>query len=216
LLCLWSLQLLPGAGAMQAWQSDVAMAGMLLAGVFATATLWLQSHRRRRRTDVTFTFWRGAMLALLALVASWLLFAALPHLGSHARAPLWLGVLALPGVFGSVIMGMRYKIVPFLNWLHLQHYAGPSVHLPNMKQMIPERAMRHQMWLHYAALALLLAAVAWPPLALVAGLAFSASCLFLEWNLIGAARVYARCRADIDAASETAQTAAAPGHGDSR
>ena len=197
LLCLWSLQLLPGTGATQAWQSGVMLAGMLLVGLYAIATLWLQSRRRRRQADVTFVFWRGAMLALLGLAVSWLLFEALPQLGSHARAPLWLGVLALPGVFLSVIMGMLYKIMPFLNWLHLQRQGGIALPPPNMKQMIPEHAMRGQMRLHFAALVLLLAAVLMPALALPAGLAFSASCLWLEWNLIGAARVYVRFRDKI-------------------
>jgi hypothetical protein len=206
-LCLWSLQLLPGTGAAQAWQSAVALAGMLLAGLFAVATLWLQSRRRRRQADVTFVFWRGAMLALLGLAASWLVFEALPQLGEHPRAPLWLGVLALPGVFLSVIMGMLYKIMPFLNWLHLQRQGGIALPPPNMKQMMPERAMRGQMRLHFAALVLLLAAVLWPALALPAGLAFGASCLWLEWNLVGAARLYARFSDRIRAA---AGRAAAP------
>jgi hypothetical protein len=203
-LCLWSLQLLPDTGEAQAWQSGVALAGMLLAGLFAVATLWLQSRRRRRQADVTFVFWRGAMLALLVLAASWLLFEALPQFGSHPRAPLWLGVLALPGVFLSVIMGMLYKIMPFLNWLHLQQQGGTTMTSPNMKQMIPEGAMRAQMRLHFAALVLLLAAVLWPALALPAGLAFTASCLWLEWNLVGAARVYARFRDRIRAAVASA------------
>jgi hypothetical protein len=201
LLCLWSLQLLPHIGETQAWQSGVLLAGMLLAGGYAIATLWLQSRRRRRQADVTLVFWRGAMLALLGLAVSWLVFEALPQLGSHARAPLWLGVLALPGVFLSVIMGMLYKIMPFLNWLHLQQQGGTVTTQPNMKQMIPERAMRGQMRLHFAALLLLLAAVLWPALALPAGLAFSASCLWLEWNLVGTARLYARFRDKIRAAA---------------
>jgi hypothetical protein len=210
-LCLWSLQLLPDTGAAQAWQSAVVLAGMLLAGLFAVATLWLQSRRRRRVADVTFVFWRGAMLALLGLAASWLVFEALPQFGSHPRAPLWLGVLALPGVFLSVIMGMLYKIMPFLNWLHLQRQGGIAMPPPNMKQMIPERAMRGQMWLHFAALVLLLAAVLWPALALPAGLAFSASCLWLEWNLVGAARLYVRFRDRIRAAAaERAASSAQP------
>src|SRR5487761_1964672 len=200
-LCLWSLQLLPGTDAAQTWQSGVVLAGMLLVGLYAVATLWLQSRRRRRQADVTLVFWRGAMLALLALAVSLLLFLALPQLGRHARAPLWLGVLALPGVFLSVIEGMLYKIMPFLNWLYLQRQGGTVTTQPNMKQMIPERAMRAQMRLHFSALALLLAAVIWPALALPAGLAFSASCLWLEWNLVGAARLYVRFRDRIRAAA---------------
>lgn len=208
LLCLWSLQLVPDLGKDQPWQSGVVLAGMVLAGLYAIATLWLQSRRRRRQADVTFVFWRGAMLALLGLAASWLVFTALPQLGDHARAPLWLGVLALPGVFLSVIMGMLYKIMPFLNWLHLQRQGGVAMPPPNMKQMIPERAMRAQMRLHFTALGLLLGAVLWPALTLPAGLAFSASCLWLEWNLVGAARLYARFRDKIRAAAAGAAASA--------
>ncbi len=201
LLGLWSLQLLTAAGEAQAWQSAVALSGMLLAGLYAAATLVLQSRRRRRLADPTFIYWRGAMLSLLAFVLSWLVFEAVPQLGAHLRAPLWLGVLVIPGLFLSVIIGMLYKIMPFLNWLHLQQQGGTAMPPPNMKQMIPERAMRGQMRLHFTALGLLLAAVLWPALTLPAGLAFSASCLWLEWNLIGAARVYARFRDKIRAAA---------------
>jgi hypothetical protein len=203
-LCLWSLQLLPDKGETQPWQSGVALAGVLLAGLYAVATLWLQSRRRRRQTDTTFMFWRGAMLSLFAFALSWMVFEVLPQLGGHLRAPLWLGVLALPGLFLCVITGMLYKIMPFLNWLHLQQQGGTAMPPPNMKQMIPESAMRGQMRLHFAALGLLLAAVLWPALALPAGLAFTASCLWLEWNLVGAARVYARFRDRIRATAGSA------------
>ena len=198
-LCLWSLQIFAPKDTVQAWQSGVALAGMLLAGAYAVTTLWLQSRRRRRLTDATFILWRVAMVSLLAFALSWVIFDLAPQLGEHSRAPLWLGVLALPGVFLSVITGMLYKIMPFLNWLHLQQQGGPTIPPPNMKQMIPGASMRGQMWLHITALGLLLAAVLWPALAAPAGLAFFASCIWLEWNLIGAARVYARFRDKIRA-----------------
>ena len=137
----------------------------------------------------------------LAFALSWIVFAVVPALGNDARAPVWLGVLALPGVFLSVITGMLYKIMPFLNWLHLQQGGGMGMALPNMKQMIPERALRGQMWLHFTALGLLLATVPLPALALPAGLAFAASCLWLEWNLVGAARVYLHFRDKVRGAT---------------
>ncbi|MDD5176828.1 MAG: hypothetical protein PHQ05_10440 [Sterolibacterium sp.] len=202
-LSVWSMHLIAANGEAQAWQSAVGFAGMLLAGLYAITTLWLQLRRRRRLTDVTFFYWRVAMLALLGYALSWGLFAALPQLGSHPRAPLWLGVLILPGVFLSIIIGMLYKIMPFLNWLHLQRIVSAKTPPPNMKQMIPEKAMRGQMTMHFAALALLLAAVLWPPLAPAAGMVFAASCIWLEWNLIGAVRIYKRFKVQIlaDAAS---------------
>lgn len=197
ILLLWSLQLFVPEFATPAWLAGVALAGVLLAGLYAVATLWLQSRRRRRVTDATFIFWRGGMLSLLVFSLSWIAFEALPALGEHARAPLWLGVLALPGLFISVITGMLYKIMPFLNWLHLQQQGGRVMPPPNMKQMIPEASMRGQMLLHFTAIGLLLAAVLWPALAAPAGLAFAASCIWLEWNVVGAARAYARFRDKI-------------------
>ena len=199
-ICLWSLQLGGRNGEAQSWQSWVGLAGMVVAATYAAATLWLQSRRRRRQTDVTFLFWRVAMGSLLAYALSWLLFLAWPALGASPRSALWLGVLALPGLFISVITGMLYKIVPFLNWLHLQRIGDPRTPPPNMKQMIPEKAMRRQMQAHFAALALLLAAVLWPALAPLAGLLFAASCALLEWNMVGAVRRYETFRARILAA----------------
>lgn len=195
LLCLWSLQI--GANDPQPWQSWVALAGVLLAASYGATTLWLQSRRRRRQSDPTYLYWRVAMGSLIAIAVSWLVFTAIPALGEHPRAPVWIGVLAVPGLFMSVIAGMLYKIMPFLNWLHLQQQGGRAVPPPNMKQMIPEPAMAWQMRLHFVALVLLLAAVIWPLLALPAGLVFSAACIWLEWNLVGAARAYARFREQI-------------------
>jgi len=185
-----SLQLLLDNESFQPWLSAALLGAMLLAALYAGATLSLQARRRRRVTDVTLVYWRGAMLALLGLVASWIAMEIFPELGEHPRAPVWLGVLALPGVFVSVISGMLYKIVPFLNWLHLQRLGGLKVLPPNIKQMLPERKMRRQLTLHFTALVLLLGALLWPPLTMLAGLAFAVSCLWLEWNLVGAVRLY--------------------------
>ena len=69
--------------------------------------------------------------------------------------------------------------------------------------------MRGQMLLHFAALGLLLAAVPWNVLAMPAGLALTASCLWLEWNLVSAARMYAINRDIIRAG---AARSAVPSH----
>jgi hypothetical protein len=98
-----------------------------------------------------------------------------------------------------VITGMLYKIVPFLNWLHLQRLGGLTVLPPNMKDMIRERAMVGQARLHLAALTALLLAAVWPPLTSAAGLLFAASCAWLEWNLLGGVQVYRSFRDRIRA-----------------
>lgn len=193
-LGLWTLQpmLIPDAvNNLPKLLSDlVGLGGLLLGALYAAVTLRLQFKRRRRLTDVNFAFWRAAMLALLALAVSWLTMLLVPALGEMPRALLWLGVLAFVGVFMPAINGMLYKIVPFLNWLHLQQMSGLKALPPNIKQMIPEARMRTQFLLHFSALVLLLATLIWPLLARPAGTVLAASCLWLEWNLIGAVRLY--------------------------
>ena len=197
ILAIWSLQLMDGA--FQQWQRWVLLAGLILAAAFAVSTLILQFRRRRKVPDPTLVFFRGAMLALLAIPLSALVFEAMPELGSHPRGAVWLGVLALPGVFVSAISGMLYKIMPFLNWLHLQRLCGLTMLPPNMKRMIPESLMFGQMRLHFAALAVLLASVPWPELTRPAGLLFAASCAWLGGNLVIGVRSYLIFRDQIRA-----------------
>ncbi len=193
-LSVWSLQLTGATGL-----SGVFVAGVLLAAAFAAITLILQSRRRRKVADPTLAFFRGAMtfLLLFALSALWFVFDT--NAGADPRAAVWLGLLVIPGVFISVISGMLYKIVPFLNWLHLQHLGGAGMTSPNMREMISEPAMRGQMKLHFVALAVLLLAVPLPVLTRPAGLLFAASCAWLGLNLMGGVRVYLRFRDRIPA-----------------
>jgi predicted outer membrane lipoprotein len=188
-LTAWSAQI---AGMGSAWVTSIWLVGLGLAAGYAVLTLWLQQHRRRRIADPTFLFFRGAMLCLLATWISAAIMTAFPVIGDDSRSAWWLGVLILAGAFVSVINGMLYKIVPFLCWLHLQRLAGVGGIVPNMREMISERAQRRQMRLHFVSLAMLLLATFWPSFAGTAGVLFSASSAWLGLNLIGAVRAYRR------------------------
>jgi len=198
LLLVWSLQLfgLPDGARELVW-----LGGLGTAGLFGGTTLYLQSRRRRKVSDTTLLFFRVAMVCLVVLLFSAMLFAALPEIGNDPRAVVWLGMLAIVGVFVTAINGMLYKIVPFLNWLHLQRLCGLETLPPTMNQMIPERSMRRQFYLHLAALAFLLAAVWLPSLARPAGLLFALDCAWLGLNLVGALRIYVRFKNRIRAAA---------------
>lgn len=191
-LLLWSLRLALSEGPASFFVSRVVFClGLLLAASYAVMTLWLQYKRRRKLTDITFAYWRLAMLSLLLLVLSWLPLLVRPQLAEqHLGYSLGLGGLALMGLFMSAICGMLYKIVPFIIWLHLQRLGNLKTLPPNMKQIMPEPAMRGQYWAHVISLVLLLAASLWPVLAVPAGLALLLSMAWLEWNLIAALRLY--------------------------
>jgi hypothetical protein len=178
-----------------AWYADgsavhLALGIALAAGyaAFAVTTLVLQHRRRRRVPDATTAFWRLGMACAVAACVGWAARLAVP------AAPPWadvaIGVLALAGFAVSVIDGMLYKIVPFLAWFHLQASVGPK-RAPHLKKILADAPQRVHFGLHSAAVALLLAAAAWPePLARIAGLALAVAAAALLRNLLAAARRY--------------------------
>jgi hypothetical protein len=129
------------------------------------------------------------MIVLLAVVflAVAALFNTDPMI--QDRLEVLMGVLLIIGVFMSLINGMLYKIVPFLNWLHLQRLISP---VPNMKHMLGDKAMAGQFRVHMAALVCVALAVFLPSLTVPAGLLLAASGLWLEWNLASAVLLYRR------------------------
>jgi hypothetical protein len=66
-------------------------------------------------------------------------------------------VIALFGI-NSIVLGMLFKIVPFLVWFHLQAQAmdallkGRSVAVPTMKEIVSDQTIRTQMVFHAAVL----------------------------------------------------------------
>lgn len=176
--------------------------GTLLAAGYATfalTTLWLQSKRRRKLPDVTLDFWRGAMLSLLLAIALWLAGQVFPGLSDNESYGFLLGLLMIVGFAMSAINGMLYKIVPFLTWFHLQSKRGPGgPTVPNVKAILPERRMRRQMWLHFAALVTLLGAGVKPGIfSYPAAILLGASSLWLWLNLVYACRIYRNVSAAI-------------------
>ncbi|MBI4809391.1 MAG: hypothetical protein HY799_10650 [Nitrosomonadales bacterium] len=181
---------------------------LLAAGfaVFALTTLWLQTKRRRKLPDVLMNFWRGSMMSLLAAIALWLAAQLVPAIGDMRGYGMLLGVLMIVGFAMSIINGMLYKIVPFLVWFHLQSRRGangPTV--PNVREIMPESRTRWQMWLHFTALAVLLAAIVFPAAFVYpAALLFGASNLWLWLNIVAASRTYSRVNALLGKATASA------------
>lgn len=198
LLLAWSSRLLLDDAR---WAPLIAFPLLLILSVYAGTTLWLQYTRRRKIHDATSMYFRVAMLSMLAFALSGAVFFLRPELGADPRFVIWMGVLALVGVFVSAITGMMYKIVPFLNWLHLQRFGAPISAVPNMKKMIPADAMTGQLRLHVLAVLMLLAAVWQPGLARLAGLVLASSFVWLGCNLAGAVRRYRGFRDQIRAAA---------------
>jgi len=171
----------------QAWSAGGVI---IIAAVFAAVTLAVQRRSKRARFDVTQHYWRVAMASALAACALWLAAQLVPEFGDWPGWPFLFGVLVIVGGFMSVIVGMLYKIVPFLIWLNLQNEGKGRLMAPNMKKIISEKAMHGQMLAHFFACALLLLAVVWPLIIYPAALALIGANAWLACNLLAALGVY--------------------------
>lgn len=170
-----------------------------LVALFAVVTLSIQRRSKRPRFDATQHLWQFAMFSALAACVVWLAALTFPGLAGWTGWPLLCGVLLLFGGFMSVIVGMLYKIVPFLVWLHLQNLGQGRVMAPNMKKIIAEREMNRQMLAHFASSALLLLAVLWPNwFVYPAGLALLVASGWLLRNLMSALSVHREHRLKIE------------------
>lgn len=195
LLLLWSVALVVSLPwLIRFCQLIAAVAGIAFAGL----TLRLQGKRRRARPDATYRYWQVGLvfsifaLFLLATVALW------PPAAEIEGWTLFFGVTLLAGGFVPFIVGMIYKIVPFLAWLHLQSCGQARVPAPAMNKILSDAEANRQWQAYVAALGLLVAAVFFPRwLAVPAGLAFALANGWLWWNLWSAFRRYSRFRADI-------------------
>ena len=188
LMLAWALAvLLDAAVAIRLIQAAVALLGI----AFLLLTLRLQMQRRRARADATYRYWQLGLAGAIFALAMLLTATAWPPLADLDGWSPFAGILLLVGGFMSFIIGMLYKIVPFLAWLHLQNQAKPGRPVPNMNKILPEVAMQRQMRAHAAALVLLLAAAIRPDwLARPAGAALALASGWLFYNLLGAALRY--------------------------
>lgn len=185
----------------------LALALLAVIACFAVVTLGLQRRSKRARFDANQHCWRVAMASALAACAVWLAAMLVPVLGEWVGWPLLCGVLLLFGGFMTVIVGMLYKIVPFLIWLHLQNAGARGVLAPNMKKIIAGRAMDLQVRAHWGACLLVLLAVFWPAgFVYPAGLALVLANGWLMRNLWSGVSVYRVHLAKI--AAERARSAA--------
>ncbi len=173
---------------------------ILCYALFAVATLSLQSQRRRRIPDVTMDYWKLGMASIIVTVLLWVIRLFLSDQGLVSAMELVIGIIVLVGVLISLIVGMIYKIVPFLLWFHMQSRLDEYVKLPTMKQILPDQPARRQLHVHTTALLFLLASAVWPSgwVFYPAALLFAASCLMLWLNIYHALKYYKKTCVMLD------------------
>jgi len=204
-LIVWSCGNLYVFPTLSLFGGSVLALGLLL---FAITTLRLQHQRKRKpASEVTFWFWRCAILSLLMAIVIWIAALLFPAISQSPAYPLLLGALVVHGFLISAVNGMLYKILPFLTWLHLsievtEHKLSRRL-IPNIKKLLYDDRAHMQFWLHLLMLTLIFVAL-WQPgwFLIPAGIVFAASNLLLWMNLRGVLKIYKQTWQKITEAAE--------------
>lgn len=155
--------------------------------VFILAVHKMLRGRKRKVVDPTLRCWQLGMICVPWSLAALAVYTLLPE-------PRWLlvfGVLYLLGFATPIIIGMLYKIVPFLIWLHRYSHLAGNADVPLMRDIIPPRFPQWQWWSHLAMVVLLAGAAltAGDALTRLAGALLTLSCGGLFVILLNAARI---------------------------
>ena len=154
---------------------------------FAT-TVWLKlSKRRRPISDVTVWYWRAASVFLTLGSFLWIFDEYFKH-----EYIVMVAILIGGGFILSIMVGMLYKIVPFLVWFHLNAQGYMSI--PNMNEMINRDLARLQFVLQIGALIGFVFAFYIPWMLQLSALSFVASMMILEYNIVVPVMIYVKTK----------------------
>ncbi len=154
---------------------------------FAT-TVWKKLNARRRPiSDVTVWYWRSASIFLTLGTFVWIFdeFFSSEHIVITA---IFIG----GGFVLSIMVGMLYKIVPFLVWFHLNAMGYMSI--PTMNEMIDKRLAKVQFVLFVLSLIGFVCSFFIPVLLKLFAVTFIMSMALLEYNIVTAAMVYVKTK----------------------
>ena len=149
---------------------------------FATEIYNRLKQRKRSVVDVTLYYWYFGAFMLGASMVAWIL--------REVMADITITTVALLGAGGvlSIMIGMLYKIVPFLVWFHLN--AMGYMNIATMNEMFKKELALFGFWIFVVALFVSIAGFYFPLLLKVGAFAFILSMAILEYNLFKVVQIY--------------------------
>jgi len=152
---------------------------------FAT-TVWLKFNKRKRPvTDVTVWYWRASSIFLTLGSFLWIFDEFFKH-----EYIVMVAILIGGGFILSIMLGMLYKIVPFLIWFHLNGMGYMKI--PTINEMIDKDLAKIQFVLLILSLIGFVFAFYMPKLLAPSASFFIISMLILEYNILAPALLYRR------------------------
>jgi hypothetical protein len=152
---------------------------------FATAIYVKLNQRRRPVSDVTVWYWRSASIFMTLGAFSWVIDDFFG--GEHITI---VSILIGGGFIFSLIIGMLYKILPFLVWFHLN--AKGYMSIPTINEMINKKLARTQFILFIISLIGFIISFFIPSLLTFFAITFILSMIILEYNVIAPILIYKR------------------------
>ncbi len=150
---------------------------------FAT-TVWLKLNKRKRPvSDVTGWYWRAASIFLTLGSFLWIFDEYFKH-----EYIVMVGILIGGGFIMSIMIGMIYKVVPFLVWFHLNGMGYMSI--PTINEMIDKKLGYIQFGTFMVSLIGFIFSFYVPELLQVSALSFILSMLILEYNVLAPMLIY--------------------------
>jgi len=154
---------------------------------FAT-TVWIKFNKRKRPiSDVTVWYWRAASIFLTLGSFLWIFDEFFKH-----EYIVMVGILIGGGFVLSIMIGMLYKIVPFLVWFHLNGMGYMKI--PTINEMIDKGLAKVQFTLLILSLIGFVYAFYIPQLLIPSAVYFIISMLLLEYNILAPVRIYIKTK----------------------
>ena len=182
-LVLWAV--LSAFAPQSVWVAKVLLS--LVFALFAYLVLEKMNQRKRPIADITVYYWRLGGGMLFAGLLLWLL-------SSFIKVELtsYIAVLIGGGFVMSVMIGMLYKIIPFLVWFHLNGMG--YMNILSMGEMVNKKWALVQFGLYVTSLALFLLGFWLPLLIKLGAVSLLFSMVLLEINLVKAYANYGETR----------------------
>ncbi len=150
---------------------------------FAT-TVWIKFNKRKRPvSDVTVWYWRAASIFLTLGSFLWIYDEFFKH-----EYIVMVGILIGGGFVLSIMLGMLYKIVPFLVWFHLNALGYMTI--PTINEMINKNFSRLQFLLLMLSLIGFVFSFYMSEFLMPSSLSFIVSMAILEYNILAPVWIY--------------------------
>lgn len=151
-----------------------------------TSAVWVKLNNRRRPTsDVTVWYWRISSIFMSIGFFAWIFNSYLDD-----EYTVIISVIIGGGFILSIMVGMLYKIIPFLVWFHLN--ARGYMSIPTMNEMTNKRISIAQFILYLFSIIGFIFSYFYPSILVYSALSFILSMVLLQYNIIKPVLVYVK------------------------